>query len=140
MSAIIEVTEHLTVEEHAFIEGHLNHFNEQQTSMMHARPLAVLIKDVDGGKLLGGLIGRTSLGVLFIDLVFVPENLRSRGLGTQLVEGAEDEARKRDCKHALLYTLTFQAPDFYRRLGYRAFETIPCDPPRYQRVFMRKEL
>jgi len=45
---------------------------------------------------------------------------------------AEEEARRRGCKRAVLYTISFQAPAFYARNGWRAFGEIPCDPPRHQ--------
>jgi hypothetical protein len=36
---------------------------------------------------------------------------------------AEAEARKRGCSHAMLYTYSFQAPDFYYKFGYRIVAT-----------------
>jgi len=37
---------------------------------------------------------------------------------------AEAEARKRGCSNATLNTFSFQAPEFYRKLGYRIVATI----------------
>ena len=64
-------------------------------------------------------MGRTSLGLFFIDLIFLPKELRGKRLGSEIIEAAEDEARKRGCTSAVLYTITFQAPGFYERQGYR---------------------
>jgi hypothetical protein len=38
----------------------------------------------------------------------------------------------------VLFTINFQAPGFYRRLGWRVFGEIPCDPPGTSRVFLTK--
>jgi len=44
-------------------------------------PLHVLVSDPDSGKIVGGITGRTSLGLMFIDLVYLPEILRGRDIG-----------------------------------------------------------
>ena len=122
------------------IEGGLDGYNETQAGYWDWRGLAVLISDPETSEVLGGLLGRTSLGLLFIDLVFLPDSLRSRGLGSRILELAESEARQRGCRGAVLYTISFQAPGFYERRGYREFGRVPCDPPGTARVFMTKEL
>jgi GNAT superfamily N-acetyltransferase len=64
-------------------------------------------------------MGRTSLGLLFIDLFFLPDNLRGGGLGSRLLRLAEEEARRR---------------------GYRVLGTVPCLPTGTSRIFMTKAL
>lgn len=90
--------------------------------------------------IVGGLIGRTSLGVFFIDLIFLPESLRGSGVGSEIMELAEAEARRRGCSTAVLFTITFQAPGFYERLGYQVLGRIECKPPGYARLCMTKAL
>jgi hypothetical protein len=53
---------------------------------------------------------------------------------------AEDEGRRRGCRAGVLYTISFQAPGFYARHGWRVFGEIPCDPPGTSHVFMTKDL
>ncbi len=125
--------------ESAISDG-LDRFNQRRTGVVHSRPLAVLINASGSSKVIGGLIGRTSLGLLFVDLVFVPDELRGRGVGVQLLKQAEDEAIRRGCSQAVLFTIAFQAPDFYRRLGYKEFGRTDSDTPDYARVFMKKDL
>src|SRR5689334_11688508 len=43
-------------------------------------------------------------------------------------------------RSAVLYTISFQAPGFYERNGWRRFGEIPSDPPGTSRIFMTKEL
>jgi GNAT superfamily N-acetyltransferase len=100
----------------------------------------VLVSDPATGAVLGGLTGRTSLGLLFIDLVHLPDQLRGQGLGAQILREAEAEACRRGCQSGVLLTITFQAPDFYARHGWQEFGRIPCDPPGTARVFFRKRL
>jgi hypothetical protein len=53
---------------------------------------------------------------------------------------AEREASRRGCTAAVLFTITFQAPDFYARLGYVELGRVECDPPGHTRVCMTKRL
>jgi GNAT superfamily N-acetyltransferase len=87
-------------------------------------------------RVVGGMLGRTSLGLLFIDLVYLPVELRGRQIGTHMLQMAEEEAVRRGCRGAVLYTISFQAPGFYQRHGWREFGRIPCDPPGTSRVFI----
>lgn len=140
MKPILTITEKPDSDSIAQISTGLDAFNQQHTGRAPGQSIAVLATDPDNKRTLGGLIGRISLGWLFIDLFFLPEELRGGGLGTSLMALAEGEARRRGCRHSVLYTLTFQAPDFYSRRGYETFGRIECDPPGHARVFMHKEL
>jgi GNAT superfamily N-acetyltransferase len=124
----------------AVIDDGLDAFNRAAAGYVDSRPLAVLISDPATGAVVGGLSGRTSFGVLFIDLVFLPAELRGREIGTRVVGLAEAEALRRGCRAGVLYTISFQAPEFYERHGYRRFGTIDCQPPGTTRVFLSKAL
>jgi GNAT superfamily N-acetyltransferase len=123
----------------AVIGQGLGAYNVEQSGIRDYKPLAVLVRDASG-KTVGGISGRSSLGLLFLDLVYLPKTMRGGGLGSRLLAMAEEEGRKRGCKRAVLYTISFQAPDFYRGHGWRVFGEIPCDPPGTARIFMTKEL
>jgi GNAT superfamily N-acetyltransferase len=107
----------------------LSAFNDATVRYADRVPLHVLVSDPGSGKVVGGITGRTSLGLMFIDLVYLPENLRGRDIGARMMALAEEEARRRCCRAGVLYTISFQAPGFYKRLGWRVFGEIPCDPP-----------
>src|SRR2546430_857706 len=113
----------------ALIADGLDGFNAEQTGVSDRRPLAVLVRDPETGRVVGGLTGRTSLGLLFIDLVHLPEEWRGSGWGSEILRRAEEEGRRRRCRTAVLYTISFQAPGFYEKNGWRVFGNIPCDPP-----------
>ena len=56
---------------------------------------------------------------LAADIFFLPESLRGHGLGGRILGMAEEEARARGCITSMLYTISFQAPEFYEKHGYR---------------------
>jgi GNAT superfamily N-acetyltransferase len=124
----------------AIIRAGLSDYNLEQAGYRDARALAVLVSDPDTQEVIGGLLGRTSMGLLFIDLFFVPESLRGHGVGSRVIRAAEDEAVRRGCSRAVLFTVTFQAPGFYERQGYQALGCIECDPPGHTRICMTKKL
>ena len=140
MNVALAVTDAPTPEQAKVIGSGLAGFNAEKAGYSDSLDLAVVISDPETKRALGGLLGRTSLGLLFIDLLFVPESLRSQRLGSQLLELAEDEAKRRGCSAAVLYTISFQAPGFYERHGYHAFGRIDCDPPGTSRIYMTKTL
>lgn len=86
------------------------------------------------------MLGRSSLGLLFIDLLYLPPELRSKGLGNELLKRFEEEGRRRGCVAAFLYTISFQSPDFYKRNGWGEFGNIDCLPDGTSRIFMKKTL
>ncbi|MDV5143425.1 GNAT family N-acetyltransferase [Streptomyces sp. SBC-4] len=124
----------------AVISDALDRFNTENTGVADRKPLAVLVRDPETRQVVGGLIGRTSLGLFFVDLFYLPPQLRGSGLGREILQQAEGEARTRGCRTAVLYTITFQAPGFYRKQGWKRLGDVPCDPPGTSRVFMTKEL
>ena len=124
----------------AAISDALDQFNLEAVGIEDRRPLAVLVRDHETRRVIGGLTGRTSLGLFFVDLFFLPPELRGTGLGREILVRAEHEAHARGCRTAVLYTISFQAPGFYRRCGWRYLGEVPCDPPGTSRVFMTKEL
>ena len=124
---------------HVITEG-LDDYNARQAGYRDWRPLAVLVRSPANGHVVGGMLGRTSLGLLFIDLVFLPVDARGQRIGTRVLRLAEQEAVRRGCRSAVLYTISFQAPGFYERHGWRELGRIPCDPAGASRIVMTKAL
>jgi GNAT superfamily N-acetyltransferase len=122
------------------IDDRLADYNAERAGYRDWRPLAVLACDPTNGRTIGGLLGRTSLGLLFIELVFLPEEIRGHGVGGRMLRMAEEAGSRRGCRNAVLYTISFQAPGFYESHGWREFGRIPCDPPGTSRVFMTKDI
>jgi GNAT superfamily N-acetyltransferase len=102
--------------------------------------LDIVVYDDESSEPVGGLLGHTSFGLFFLDLFYLPEALRGRGLGSCILALAEGEARRRGCSAGFVYTVTFQAPEFYERHGYRRFGEIACPPDGATRVFFTKSL
>jgi ribosomal protein S18 acetylase RimI-like enzyme len=82
------------------------------------QPLNVVALD-EQGIVLGGLIAETQFAWLKVFYLVVAPEHRHRGIGRRLMELAEQEATTRGCRYAYVDTMDYQAPAFYRKLGYQ---------------------
>ena len=92
------------------------------------------------GTIVGGLSADTYFSWMFFALFWVDEKFRGRGFGSKIIRAAEKEARKRGIKNAYVDTFSFQAPVFYKKLGYREFGRLKGFPAGHQRIWMTKAL
>ncbi|MCK1542514.1 GNAT family N-acetyltransferase [Bradyrhizobium sp. 179] len=136
----VVVTDTITADMESAIGGGLDAFNDEVTGYADRIPLAVLAQHPSTGAFMGGALGRSSLGLLFLDLFYIRPEHRRGGLGTIILRAFEEEGRRRGCIAAVLYTISFQAPGFYARNGWQRFGEIPCLPKGTSRVFMSKQL
>jgi ribosomal protein S18 acetylase RimI-like enzyme len=102
------------------------------------RPMAVTIRDK--GKIVGGLVAETYWGWMYVTLLWVSERHRGKGFGSSLMQTAEAEARKRGARNAFLESFSFQAPEFYAKLGYRECGRVKEFPAGHDRISMTKAL
>ncbi len=72
----------------------------------------------DQGEILVGCGGNTMYGSLFVGKLWVSEPLRGKGLGTRLMQRAEQLARDSACSFIAVNTFDWEARDFYKKLGF----------------------
>ncbi len=103
------------LEELLFVGLNTNAFAKK--AMSAVRTVAIFHKNTEG-KLLGGLTGFSLFGCLHVDLLWVDDSMRGRGLGTQLMQAAEKAAKDRSCTFTTVNTMDWEALPFYQKLGY----------------------
>lgn len=77
---------------------------------------------------------------LYINVIWVDDKFRHQGLGTQLIERVEKEAKELGCTLIHLDTFDFQAKEFYLKRGYNIFGELDDCPPGHKRFFFKKAL
>ena len=90
------------------------------------------------GALIGGILGAVYWDGLEIDILWVAEAHRGRGIGSRLMSEAEAYARTQGAVISFLRTVAAEA--FYHRLGYATYGVLE-DRPRGSLLFhMKKRL
>ncbi|MCB8874142.1 GNAT family N-acetyltransferase [Acidisoma silvae] len=101
--------------------------------------LCLAIRGPDGA-VRGGLWGRFYYDWLFIELIYIPDDLRGQDLGTALLAMAEARARAWGAVGVWLDTFSFQARGFYEKHGFAVFGDIADYPAGHARFFLQKRL
>ena len=127
-----------TPDEVQYLEDRIYEFNSRATGIDDGESLAFFVHEWD--RIVAGICGNTWGGTCELRQFWVDESHRGRGLGTQLFEAAEQEARRRGCVQIVLMTFSFQAPAFYERHGFDVVATIQDHPLRHRNLLMRKRL
>jgi GNAT superfamily N-acetyltransferase len=122
-----------------FLEDQINEYNMVRTGARDFRPLAIFVRNADE-KIIAGLSGYTWAGFCEIRFLWLHEDVRGRGYGKQLLSAAEVEAKARGCSLVVLNSYSFQAPDFYRQLGYEEVGHVKDCPPGGTNYYFKKDL
>jgi len=93
-----------------------------------------------GKTIVGGLTGWTWMGWCYVELLWIEERYRGKGYGAQLMRKAEAEVRKRGVRNMFLDTYSFQAPGFYKKLGFRQYGKLRDFPKGHNRYLLKKAL
>ncbi|GHA24674.1 hypothetical protein GCM10007989_20420 [Devosia pacifica] len=104
------------------------------------QPVGFMLPDAETGETIGGLNGHAGYDWLFVQYLAVPPELRGQGVGSALLQRAEQWARERGLIGIWLDTFAFGAPDFYRRHGFSEFATIEGFPKGSRRHYFLKRL
>jgi len=108
----------LPADECAVVDKGLGDFNDQAAPLHEVQPLSCFVRN-ESGQVVGGAIGRRWGELCELQQLWVEAGLRGKGLGAALVREFERQASLKGCQSFYLETLSFQAPEFYKKLGYR---------------------
>lgn len=114
----------------------------QHKSQGHPRSrsyFSIYLKD-SVGNILGGVIAYTEWNGLHIESLWVDESLRNQGWGTKIMETAEKEGVERGATFAYTDTFTWQAPEFYKKLGYSVYGKLENFPEGNSLTYYKKDL
>ena len=114
-------------------------YNLSKREVAESEPLNLYVED-EHGEIMAGLVAETFGNWLEIEYLFVKDDLRGQGIGSQLLQRAESEAKKRNCRFAFVNTYQFQAPGFYQKQGYKEVFTLKDYPYTGQRHYYQKNL
>lgn len=119
------------------VDAGLEHYNHSVAPLSDVKPLASFATD-PAGRVVGGAVGRTWGRCCELQQLWVESDCRSAGVGSRLLQLFEESARGRGCDVFYLTTLSFQAPEFYRKHGYTSLAEISGHPDGIVKYLMHK--
>ncbi|MEF1254615.1 MULTISPECIES: GNAT family N-acetyltransferase [unclassified Vibrio] len=118
----------------------LKSFNMRHLPDEDIQTLACYVED-DQGHFAGGLTGEIYTNTIFVEFLWVDDQHRDSGIGSMLMVRVESEAKAFGVTDMYLDTYSFQAPNFYTKLGfkemgrYKGFPTVGVD-----KIFLQKKI
>lgn len=98
------------------------------------------ITDHEGNVIAGCLLEIDSWRVANLDILWVDEKHRKKGLGSALIRAAEKAARERACYAMVLGTFDFQAKPLYEKHGFTLCGTVKDFPKGHANFTLMKRL
>ena len=119
--------------------GFEQHSQEFNAPSYEIKPLIWRLSDTQQN-LVGVLTAKELWNWIYIDELWISESQRNVGLGKQLMYQLESYALEQHCKGLWLWTQSWQAENFYIRLGFEEFCRFPDFPLGHERIGLRKFL
>lgn len=119
------------------VDAGLHQYNYAVAPLADVSPVAAFAAD-PSGQVIGGAIGRTWGRCCELLQLWVASEHRASGVGSRLLREFETHAKGRGCNVFYLTTLSFQAPDFYRKHGYQVLAEINGYPDDIVKYLMHK--
>jgi ribosomal protein S18 acetylase RimI-like enzyme len=119
------------------VDNGLEEYNLSAAPLSEVKQLASFATD-SSGHVVGGAVGRTWGRCCELLQLWVEPNFRSTGVGSRLLRQFEEHASRRGCNVFYLTTLSFQAPNFYRKHGYASLAEISGYPNGITKYLMHK--
>ena len=132
-------TDKVSKQEVEIIHSGLLEYNLSKIEDKNIRDIGIFLEN-DTGEITAGLIGNTNGNWLKIKYLWVDKASRGMGVGSRILQAAEEEAKARGCRFVFLDTFGFQAPDFYKKYGYKNVFTLEEYPVTGKRYYFVKEL
>lgn len=91
-------------------------------------------------QIIGGIRALCFWNTLHIELLWLSESNRGKGIGKELIESAENFAQANNCEKVFVETSSWQAKPFYEKLGYIHIATLNGRPKGHASHYLSKDL
>ena len=138
----LKIINEMTLDDWQVISTNLRNYNIEQSEGLSTKPgtsINLTLK-TETGPVVGGIRGRTFYKSLTIDHLWIDERFRKMGYGKDLLLKVEDLAKEEGCTSANTSSYSFQAPQFYEKIGYRIVGVFEGYPEGIKKFFLEKKL
>ena len=122
-----------------FIHEGFSRYGEQSGVTLRYDAFCFAAEDRNG-KIMGAVTGRAYYNEVHIGDLIVEEKYRGRGVGSRLVSTVEETYKGKGYDVITLTTFGFQAPGFYKKLGFKTEFVRENRDPKLSKYFLRKDL
>jgi ribosomal protein S18 acetylase RimI-like enzyme len=121
-----------------FINKEFSAYGEQNGVVLNYDEFCIAAEE--DSKILGVITGRAYYNEVHIGDLIVASSVRKGGIGSKLVRAVEDNYRGNGYDKITLTTFGFQAPEFYKKLGYEIEFVREDKEPKLSKYFLAKQL
>ena len=118
----------------------LGTYNRAAMEGLNNRRCVKIVAKNDKEEVIGGMYAVANWGWLYVDWLVVHEDYRHKGIGRELMRQAEEKALELNVPKIRLNTFEFQAPDFYKKLGYKVAAIEEGFPEGFKTYYLQKIL
>ena len=98
------------------------------------------VAENESGEIIGTITGRAYYNEVHIGDLIIDKRFRGQDIGTKLVKAVEEEYQNKGFDKITLTTFGFQAPEFYKKLGYSLEFVREDKDPKLSKYFYCKAL
>ncbi|MDF5507468.1 GNAT family N-acetyltransferase, partial [Vibrio parahaemolyticus] len=123
-----------------FVREGIRSYNRLHLPEGEVHAVGCFAKD-DNGKIMGGLTGEMFKNTVYVEFLWVDAERRTSGLGSQLMSMLEQRVKPHGVTHVYLDTYSFQALEFYLKLGFEKVGQYSGYPVEgIHKYFLQKEI
>ena len=130
----------MTPAEESIVTAGFDEHSDNQAAPRYENESIKLLATNERGELKAVLTVDVLWDWIYVKDLWVSSELRGDGVGRELMNRAEEFGRSQDLQGVWLWTQTWQAEGFYRKLGYSEFTRFENFPKGYSRIGFRKTL
>ncbi|NRA84114.1 MAG: GNAT family N-acetyltransferase [Gammaproteobacteria bacterium] len=115
----------------------LRAYNQQQAGVNNKQNIGCFIRDLQDN-LIGGIYAQLTWGWCCIELLWIDDKYRGHNLARELVNKIEQHANDEGIDNFKVETASFQALEFYQKMGYELYATLDNFPIGHQNHYLNK--
>ena len=138
----LKIIDGMSIEDWRIISTNLRNYNIEQSRGLSTKPrtsIHLTLKSKND-EVVGGIRGQTKYRSLIIEHLWIDERFRKMGYGKELLLKVESMAKEEGCVSANTWSYSFQAPQFYEKLGYKIVGVFEGYPDNIKKIFFEKTL
>nr|MBQ6241287.1 GNAT family N-acetyltransferase [Lachnospiraceae bacterium] len=123
----------------SFINDEFSQYSEQNGVVLNYSEFCFAAEDEEG-KILGVITGRAYYNEVHIGDLIIDRKHRRSGLGSKLIAAVEEAYAGAGYEKITVTSFGFQAPEFYKKLGYQIEFVREDKNPKLSKYFLSKPL